>query len=187
MTTLPTQGKIDQVSALRAKLEQCSIAVTADYTGIPTNEITELRRRMRATGIEFTVVKNTLVNLAADAAQRPQFKQIVQGPTAIAFGYGDPQDAARALSDYLRTSRSALALRGAVLGDGAPLSPAEVHRLATLPGRPQLVASLLGQLQAPIQHLLLVLNGPLRSLDAVLQARLRQLEATGPGGLPALE
>lgn len=187
MTTLPTQGKIDQVSALRAKLEQCSIAVTADYTGIPTNEITELRRRMRATGIEFTVVKNTLVNLAADAAQRPQFKQIVQGPTAIVFGYDDPQDVARALSDYLRTSRSALALRGAVLGDGAPLSPAEVHRLATLPGRPQLVASLLGQLQAPIQRLLLVLNGPLRSLDAVLQARLRQLEATGPGGLPALE
>lgn len=179
---MPTQENIDRVSALRAKLEQCSIAVTADYTGLPTNEITELRRRMRAAGIEFTVVKNTLMNLAADAAQRPQFKEIVQGPTAVAFGYDDPQDVARALSDYLRTSRSALALRGAVLSDGPPLSPAEVNRLATLPARSQLVANLLGQLQAPIQRLLLVLNGPLRSLDAVLQARLRQLEATGSGG-----
>lgn len=181
---MPTQENIDRVSALRAKLEQCSIAVTADYTGLPTNEITELRRRMRAAGIEFTVVKNNLMNLAADAAQRPQIKEIVQGPTAIAFGYDDPQDVARALSDYLRTSRSTLALRGAVLGNGAPMSPAEVSRLATLPSRPQLVASLLGQLQAPIQRLLLVLNGPLRNLDAVLQARLRQLEATGSGGQP---
>ncbi len=181
---MPTQENIDRVSALRAKLERCSIAVTADHTGLPTNEITELRRRMRAAGIEFTVVKNTLMNLAADAAQRPQIKEIVRGPTAIAFGYDDPQNVARALSDYLRTSRSTLALRGAVLANGSPMSPAEVSRLAALPSRPQLLASLLGQLQAPIQHLLLVLNGPLRNLDAVLQARIRQLEATGAGGEP---
>ena len=178
---MPKQEKTDRVSALRAKLEQCSIAITADYTGLPVNEITELRRHMRTAGVEFTVVKNTLMHLAADAAQRPQIKGIVQGPTAVAFGYDDPLDVAKALADYLRTSRSALALRGAVLGDGAMLSPAEVTRLATLPSRPQLVANLLGQLLAPIQHLLAVLNGPMRNLDALLQARIRQLEATGSG------
>lgn len=179
---MPTQEKIDRVSDLREKLERCSILVTADYTGLPVNEMTELRRRMRAAGVEFTVVKNTLLNLAADAARRPQVKEIVLGPTAVAFGYNDPLDVAKALLDYIRTSRSALTLRGAVMGLGPALSQADVSRLATLPGKPQLVAILLAQMQAPIQRLLLALNGPLWNLHAVLQGRLRQLEATGPGG-----
>ena len=174
---MPTQGKIDRVSALKEKLERCSITVTADYTGVSVNEMIDLRRRMRAAGVEFTVVKNTLMNLAADAAQRPQVKDIVQGPTAIALGYDDPQDVAKAVSDYIRTTRSVLAIRGAVLGDGPAMSSAEVSRLATLPSKPQLVAILMAQLQAPIQRLLAAMNGPLVSLDGLLQARIRQLEA----------
>ena len=69
-----------------------------------------------------------------------------------------------------------------MLGDGPALSPAEVDRLATLPGKPILVATLLGQLQAPLQRLLSTLNGPLRNFDALLQARIRQLEAAESGG-----
>ncbi len=175
---MPTEQKIDRVSALKEKLERCTIAVTADYTGISVNEMTELRRRMRAVGVEFTVVKNTLMDLAAEAASRPQVKEIVQGPTAVAFGYDDPQAVARAFADYIRTTRSVLAVRGAVMGDGPAMAPAEVNRLAALPSKPQLVATLMAQLQAPIQRLLTVLNGPLRNLDALLQARIRQLEST---------
>ena len=60
----------------------------------------ELRRAMRANGLEFTVVKNTLMYLAAEQAGKPQVKEIVQGPTAVAFGYDDPAAAAKALADY---------------------------------------------------------------------------------------
>ncbi len=179
---MPTQENIDRVSALAVQLQRCTIAVTADYTGMSVNEMTELRRRMRAVGVEFTVVKNTLMDLAAEAAGRPQAKEIVQGPTAIAFGYDDPLDVARALTDYVRTTRSVLAVRGAVLGDGPVLRPAEVSRLATLPNKPQMVANLLTQMQAPVQRLLTVLNGPLRNLDSLLQARIRQLESAESGG-----
>ena len=178
---MPTQAKIDRVSDLKEKLDRCSIAVSTNYTGIGVNEINELRRRMRGAGVEFTVVKNNLMKLAFDAAQRPQAKDIVEGPTAIAFGYDDPADVARALADYRRSTRSVLNIRGAVLGDGPMLSATEVNRLATLPSKTQMIANLLGQLQAPMQRLLAVLNGPIRNLDALLQARIQQLESTESG------
>ena len=178
---MPTQEKFDRVTALKEKLEKCTIALTANYTGISVNEMVELRRRMRAAGAEFTVVKNTLMDLAAEAAQRPQVKEIVQGPTVVAFGYGDPLEVAKAVSEYVRTSRSTLSVQGAVLEAGLVLQPAEVNRLATLPSKPQLVANLMGQLQAPMQRLLRVLNGPLQNLDSLLQARIRQLESAESG------
>ena len=179
--TLPTQAKIDRVNELKDKLERCSIAVSANYSGLPVNEVTELRRRMRAASVDFTVVKNNLMKLACDAAQRPSAKEIIAGPTAIAFGYDDPAVVARALSDYIRTTRSVLTIRGAVWGEGQTLAADQVNRLATLPTQTQLVAALLGQMQAPLQRLLGALNGPLRNLDALLQARMRQLEPEESG------
>ena len=176
---MPTQAKIDRVVELKEKLESCSIALTAGYSGIPVNDMTELRRRMREAGVEFVVVKNTLVNLAAQEANVPQFSEIVEGPTAIAFGYDDPVDTARAVNDYIRATRSPLAIHGAIMGPGPALPPVEVERLATLPSKPQLVANLLGQIQSPISRLLGVLNGPLQNLDGLLQARIRQLEEEG--------
>jgi len=177
---LPTQAKIDRVNELTEKLERCSIAVSTNYSGISVNEMVDLRRRMRAAGVEFTVVKNNLMKLACDASQHSQAKEIVDGPTAIAFGYEEPVDVARAISDYIRTTRSTLAIRGAIMGD-ATLPAADVNRLATLPPRPQMVATLLGQMNAPLQRLLAVMNGPLRNLDALLRARMQQLESTETG------
>ena len=174
---MPTQGKIDRVSELQSKLEKCSIAVTATYSNIGVNEMTDLRRRTRDAGVEFVVIKNTLMHLAADAANKPQIKEIVNGPTAIAFGYDEPIDVAKTLSEYIRTTRSPLAFQGAVIGDGPPLPAADVERLAALPPKPELVSTLLGQLQAPLYQLLGILNGQLQSFGGILQARIRQIEA----------
>lgn len=177
---MPTQQKIDRVQDIKERLERSTIAMTTSYSGISVNEMTELRRAMRGGGVDFTIVKNTLLALAADEAQKPQLKEIVQGPTAIAFGYDDPAAAAKVVADYIRTGRSALAILGAIMGDGVPMSAAEVTQLASLPPRDQLLAMLLGQMQAPISQLLTILNGPLQSLENVLQARVRQLEEEGP-------
>jgi large subunit ribosomal protein L10 len=177
---VPTEAKIEQVSKLKDQLERSAITVTAGYSGITGASMTDLRARMRAAGVELVVVKNTLLGLAADAAHRPQVKSIVQGPTAVAFGFGDPVETAKALQDYIRATRSPLAIQGAVLGSGPALPATEVERLASLPPKPQLVASLLGQLQMPIASLLSVLNGPLRNLDSLLQQRIKQLEVAAP-------
>ena len=175
---MPSPRKIDRVNTLKDKLERCTIALTADYSGISVNEMVDLRRRMRAAGVDFTVVKNTLMELAADTAQQPQIKEIIQGPTVVAFGYEDPQNVAKAVSEYVRTTRSTLTVRGAVLENRPALLPEEVNRLATLPSKPQLVANLMGQLQAPLQRLAGVLNRPLHNLNILLQARIRQLESS---------
>ena len=174
---MPTQGKIDRVSELQSKLEKCSIAVTTTYSNIAVNEMTDLRRRTRDAGVEFVVIKNTLMHLAADAANKPQIKEIVNGPTAVAFGYDEPIDVAKTLSEYIRTARSPLTFQGAVIGDGPPLPARDVERLAALPPKPELVSTLLGQLQAPLYQLLGILNGPLQSFGGILQARIRQIEA----------
>ena len=181
---MPTQQKIDRVQDIKSRLERSSIALTTSYSGISVNQMVELRRAMKAGGVDFTIVKNTLIALAADEAQKPQLKEIVQGPTAIAIGYEDPVEAAKAVADFVRTGGSTLAIIGAGMGDGAPMSPDEVNRLASLPSKPILLAMLLGQMQSPIARLLSVMNGPLQGFGNVLQARVRQLEEASPASEP---
>ena len=173
---MPTPEKIDRVKELKEQLERCTITFGADYTRTSVNQMTELRRAMRAGGIDFTVVKNTLMYLAAEEAGRPQVKEIVQGPTAVAFGYDDPAAAAKTMADYARANANTFSIRGAVLGDGAPMGPDGVTRLATLPPKPVMLATLLAQMQAPMSRLVGALNGPLQNLDNVLRARMNQLE-----------
>ena len=175
---MPTQEKIDRVEQLKDRIERSTITFSADYTRTTVNQMTALRRAMRAGGIEFTVVKNTLMYLAADQAGRPQVKEIVQGPSAVAFGYDDPAAAAKTVADYARANANSFTILGAVMGDGAALGPDGVTRLATLPPRPQLLATLFAQMQAPMTRLVWALNGPVQSLDNVLRARLRQLDET---------
>ena len=173
---MPTQEKIDRVQELKEQLERSTITFSADYTRTTVNQMTELRRAMRAGGIDFTVVKNTLMYLAADEAGKPQVKEIVQGPSAVAFGYDDPAAAAKTLADYARVNANSFSIRGAVMGDGAALGPEGVTRLATLPPKPVMLATLLAQMQAPMSRLVGALNGPLQNFDNVLRARMRQLE-----------
>ena len=130
---MPTQEKFDRVEELKEQLERSTITFGADYTRTTVNQMVELRRAMRANGLEFTVVKNTLMYLAAEQAGKPQVKEIVQGPTAVAFGYDDPAAAAKALADYARANANSFSIRGAVLGDSPPMGPEGVTRLATLP------------------------------------------------------
>ena len=184
---MPTKRKRELVEELKEKFNRCTIAVSTDYTGLSVNNMTELRQQMREKDIEYRVVKNTLTYRAADSAEKPQMKDIVHGPTALAFGYGDPVDVTKALEEYIRVNRSPLAIRGAVL-EGRTLSAIEVSYLSTLPPRNVLIAqllgqmqfpltSLLGQLQAPLRGLVTVLNGPLVSLSILLQRRVEQLKS----------
>lgn len=169
---MPTQEKVNRVSELRTKLERSSIIIAAGYGGMNANAMVDLRRRMREGGVEFVVVKNNLLNLAADAAAVPQLKDIVTGQTAIAVGYDD----AATIAKTVTAAAGALSIHGAVVNRSDKMLPAEVSRLAALPPRPALMAQLLGNMQSPLYGLMNVLNGTVRSLAYVLQARIDQLE-----------
>ena len=174
---MPTERKINSVQQMRGWLEECTVAISTDFSGMPVNAMNDLRRQLREKGVRFRVIKNTLAHLAADEAGRPGFKEIVDGPTGVAFGYGDPVDPAKTLAEYIRTNRSPLVIRGALL-DERVLSVADVNVLASLPSREELLARLLGQLQGPVSGLVNVLSGPMSGLARVLQARAEQMEET---------
>ena len=176
---MPTEKKVQAVKEIQGWLKDTSIIITTNYSGIPVSEMTNLRRALREKGVRYKVVKNTLTYLAADAAGQPLVKEIVQGPTAIAFGYDDPIAPAKALSEFISSNRSALEIRGALM-DGRLLTAAEIDALAKLPSKDVLIAMLMGQLQGPIAGLAHVLNGPVSGLARVLQQHSDNLAQGSP-------
>lgn len=174
---MPTQQNLDRVDAIRDWIDRCTIAIATDYTGLSVTDMTSLRKALRDNGIEYRVIKNTLALLAADGSTKPDVKQIVEGPTALAFGYDDPLAAAKVLTDFVRVNRSALKVRGGVMGERV-LTTQEIVALADLPSKDELMARLLGQLNAPITGLVYVLSAPLAGLARVLQRHVESMPQT---------
>ena len=168
---LPTEAKRAQVESIRELLESSTAVVSTDYTGLSVQSMTDLRRSLRGNDVGFRVVKNTLTHLAADAAGKPGMKEIVEGPTGIAFSFDDPVAPAKAIREFVRSTRSPMTIRGGLLGEQV-LTADEVDKLADVPSKEELVARLMGQLLAPITGLAYVLDAPVASLARVLQRRI---------------
>ena len=175
---MPTEAKRTEVADLAERIGRSTIAIATDFTGLKVNQLTELRRRLKERDAEYRVVKNRLAALAATQAGNEAFRELLEGVTGIVFGYGEPESAAKTVYEYVRQTRSALRMRNAIMG-GEVLSPAQVSALAALPSKQELLARLLGQLNAPIAGLVHVLSGPVRGLAIVLQRRAEQLAEAG--------
>jgi large subunit ribosomal protein L10 len=175
---MPREKKALIIDKLQDTLANCSIGILTDYRGLSAPEINDLRRRLRESGIEYRVVKNTLARFAAERAGKNELARLFEGPVAIAFGYGDMIEPARALAEYIRTSKASLSIKGGFLGDRL-LTSAEVMTLSALPSREILLARLLGGMQAPVSNLVSYLTTPIRGIMGVLQARIQQLEEGG--------
>lgn len=172
---MPTARKEETVAELQEIVSRSTVAISANYPGLSVAEMTVLRRRMREVGVEIKVVKNTLLHRAAQQAGKPKLSEIVQGATALMFGFSDPNDPARAITEYIRTSRNSLTLVGAYL-DGQTLPAAGVAELATLPSRPQLLSQFMGGLQSPMATLAGLITGTLREFAGLVDARATQME-----------
>lgn len=166
---MPTPEKEEQVRQIRELIETSTVAIAANNNGMSVAHMTDLRRALREKGVRLRVVKNTLAHIAADQAGAPAVKEIITGPTGIAFGFDDPAVVAKTLTDHLATSRAPMTIIGGVLGPRI-LTAEEVTDLAALPPKEMLVAQVLGQLQAPIAGLLGTLQAPMRNLAYVLNA-----------------
>ncbi len=176
--TVIREEKVATVNEIADQLRRSTMAVLTDYRGLTVSQISELRRQLRPADVELRVVKNTLARLAARAAQREELLPALEGPTAIAFSFGEPTVLAKTLTDTIRTQRLVMPIKGGLLGDRL-LAPPEVTRLAELPTRDVLLSQVVGTIQAPISGLVNVLAGTLGSLLGVLEARRNQLEEGG--------
>jgi large subunit ribosomal protein L10 len=164
---------IDQVAAALGKSK---VVVVMDYRGIPTKELTQLRRALGKADGQYEVVKNTLARFAAKKAGIEALDAFLTGPVALAFGYGDISKTVKAITDHIRSASSAIKITGGVLGNKA-LTKDSVVAIANLPSREVLLAQLAGGLKAPIQGFHFVVSSPLRGLVTVLNARSKQLES----------
>jgi large subunit ribosomal protein L10 len=173
---MPREKKVLIIDNLKDLVSKCNIGILTDYRGLSASEMTILRRRLRELGVDYKVVKNTLARFAVERAGRDELVNLFEGPIAIAFGYGDITELARALDDYIRTSKTSLSIKGGFLANRL-LTLEEVTTLSKLPSREILLGKVLGGMQAPILALLTCLTTPMRGIIGVLQARIQQLEA----------
>ena len=171
---MPTSKKAHAIDELAGKLGKAKLAIVTDYRGLTVAQIGELRKQLRPLDVEYEVSKNTLVAKAAQKVGIHVLEKPLEGPTAIAFCYGDIVAPAKALGDFARTSKI-MTIKSGLLG-AKLISSAEVATIATLPSKEVLVAKLLGSMQSPLVGIVSVLNGPIRGLAYVLQARAKQLE-----------
>ena len=169
------EKKTQIIDRLQDTFSKCSIGILTDYRGLSTPEITVLRRKLRESSVEYKVVKNTLARFAGERAGKGDLVSFFEGPIAIAFGYGDITEPAKALADYIRTSKVSLTIKGGFLGDRL-LTSEDVATLSTLPSRGILLAKVLGGMQGPIVTLVGCLTTPIKGIIKVLQARIKQLE-----------
>ena len=169
--------KTEQVELLTAKLQHARSAVLTDYRGLTVQQMQELRGRLRGAEVEYRVVKNTLARRAvADAGHDVGLQELLVGPVAIAFTYGEDIGAAvRLVNDFNRVNRLRVDVKGGLV-EGRVMGAAEVRQIADLPPREVLLAQLLGTLQAPIGQLASAVQAPLQELIGLLESRKNQLE-----------
>ena len=172
---MPREKKVIIVDNLTELFSKSSVGVLTDYRGLTMAEMTALRRQLGSSGIDYKVVKNTLARFAAEKAGKDELKSLFVGPVAIAFGYGEAVEPARVLDEYIRSSKTALSIKGGFLADSI-LTAEEVIVLSKLPSKEVLIGKVLGGMQAPIHGLLTCLSAPVRGMIGVLQARIQQLE-----------
>jgi len=169
------EKKAQIIDSLQEVFSKCNIGILTDYRGLSASEINALRRSLGESGIGYKVVKNTLARFAAERAGKDELVSLFEGPVAIAFGYGDITEPARALTDYIRNSKASLSIKGGFLGDRV-LTLEEVETLSTLPSREILLARILGGMQIPMATLVNYLTIPIKGIIGTLQARIQQLE-----------
>jgi large subunit ribosomal protein L10 len=177
----PRPEKVAEVQDLEQRLRTSPVVILTDYRGLSVSEIGALRSRLREASLEYRVAKNTLLTRAAEQAGLTGLASYLVGPTAVVFGGDDPGAPARILQEFIRQYRK-LEIKGGMV-EGQALGPEGVQALATLPGKRELIAKLLGTMQGPLRSLVTVLTGPARGLVTALDAVRKQREAAGPASV----
>ena len=147
VTTLPTIKKEATIAGLVDELGSIQGAVVTDYRGLTVEQVTTLRRRLRPVGGRYQVVKNTLLKRALAANQSPDLGDMLEGPTAVLFAEGDPVEATKILTAFVKELRKDLPLiKGGFLGN------------------------LVGTIQSPIANVVCTIGTVLQNLVGTIEA-----------------
>lgn len=154
------------VQEIADKLQRASACIVVDYRGLRVDEVTELRDKFRAAGVDYKVYKNTLVRrAAAQVGSMEKFDDVnLIGTNAIAFSYDDPMTPAKIINDFAKTHPKLEFKMGYVEGE---FYEAEgLKQLAGIPSKEELIAKLLGSLKAPMSNFVYLLDALIKKQEA---------------------
>ena len=157
------------VADIRSKIERATGLYFADYTGVTVLEITELRREFRKSGVDYQVVKNTLARKALESvAGYDAVAGRLEMPTAIAFGYDDPIAPAKILKKFLEKNEK-MKVKACII-EKQVFEGSKLDQIAKLPGKKEVMAAIVGSIQAPIAGVVGALGAVMRDLVNVIDA-----------------
>ena len=166
---MPTQEKIEAVEDLKRRLDGVKTVLLTEYRGLTVQQISELRKHLRAVSAEYKVVKNRLAKIAVSASELEVLKPQLTGPVALVVSKDDPVAVAKAVSTFARTNQ-ALTIKGGYV-DGQFMQPDALKALSELPSKEALRAQLVGAISGPLTQLVSLLQAPQRELAYILAER----------------
>lgn len=170
------QAKDTAIGEIKARFDKMTAAVFLDFKGMTVEHVTKLRAEFRKAGVDYKVVKNTLVKHAIKGAPYEQkLDDALVGMTGIAWSYEDPSAAAKVVKAFKKDPAGEKLQIKAGLVEGSVLDAKAVEdQLATMPGKNELRAMLLATLQAPLQNFVVLLAAPAQNFAYLLAAKERQ-------------
>ena len=144
------------VAQLTEKVQKATAGVLVDYKGITVEEDTALRKECRENGVDYAVVKNTLLRFALNNNGLNELDGVLNGTTSLAL-CADPVAPARIMADYAKKLNDKFEIKGGFM-DGKPVDLATINSLASIPALPVLQAQVLGTMLAPISALAYILQ-----------------------------
>lgn len=166
--------KEELVAVYREAIRKSGALIFTNYRGTSVKQINALRARVKEVGGDYIVAKNTLLGIALEQEGRVPPKELLKGPNGVVFAGEDISKSAKALNDWIKEAK-VMEVTGALLENSA-LSPADAEKLSDLPTREQVLAKILGTINAPAGSLVRVINAPASSLVRVINAHVEKMQ-----------
>jgi large subunit ribosomal protein L10 len=160
--------KEELVKKLLEQIKTSKVAVFSDYSGTSVGKMKKLRDELQKNGASYKIAKKRLLEIAFKEAGIEVDVKNMQGQVGVAIGQEDEVSAAKVLQQFSKENKNFKVLQGIL--EGKILTENEVQALASLPSREELLAKLVGSINAPVSGFVNVLAGNLRNLVGVLKA-----------------
>src|SRR5262245_28279122 len=182
---MPNATKIERVTELKEQIEGANALLLTEYRGLTVEEITELRRSLRDVDASLAVIKNTLMQRAANDAGIAELDEMLSGPSAVAFVNGDVVAVAKKLKDASKQF-PALVIKGGYM-DGAPLDAAGAASLADLESREVMLSKIAGMLKSEMSRAAAMFIATQSKFLSLLEAYKEKLPGEAAAEAPAEE
>jgi large subunit ribosomal protein L10 len=167
---MPNQKNIQNLENVNEKFPKARGIYFTNYKGLNVQQITDLRKELYAANIEYKIFKKTLIKIAAKNAGLDSIDDLLDGQTALAISYTDPAQPGKVLNAFIKKNKiENLAVTGCVF-DGVIFKANQIDAIINLPSKQELLASLMGTLNAPMSNLAGVLRATMNKLVGTLNS-----------------